>query len=246
MTVADDPVDTTQARSGRARPPRARPGLGISLRVHGRERSGNRVVYLVTPDGTGSRKAVAESVLLQRWRHRASPTHTYSGSRLPPHLWRAVATAFPRPASRWWEATESDLRERIATLRASRPDQARSLPGPSVLRALFEACGPERLDRLIARHTAPERSDRFGTPDLFLCARNRRTGRLTAARFVEVKKPGEAVSTDQLEESEFLRVIGLRADLVRLVEARASATRASSPRRAEVLHGRKTNQRHGR
>ena len=221
--MPSNPTNSDQAKDSARKADRNRePRLGISRRAVGRERSGNRVLYCVEPDGTGSRKAVAESVILQRWRHRDSQTHIYSGSRLAPYAWRAVSRAFPAPISTWLDSTEVALRDRILAFRNENPVEARSMPNPSILKALLEVCGSERLEAILARHTDPARSDRFGTPDLFLYSRNRRSGRIANAQFIEVKKPEEAVSNDQWEEIEFLQSLGLRAGVVRLIERKCA------------------------
>lgn len=219
-----NPTNSDQAKDSAYSVDRSRePRLGISRRAVGRERSGNRVLYCVEPDGTGSRKAVAESVLLQRWRHRDSQTHIYSGSRLAPYAWSAVSKAFPAPISTWFESTEAVIRDRILAFRNENPVEARSMPNPSILKALLEVCGSDRLKAILARHTDSSRHDRFGTPDLFLYSRNRRSERIASAQFIEVKKPEEAVSDDQREEIEFLQSLGLRAGVVRLIEPKSAA-----------------------
>ena len=48
---------------------------------------------------------------------------------------------------------------------------------------------------------------------------NPETNNISTARFVEVKKPKEPLSIDQVEEIKFLRKIGLKARVLRLAEA---------------------------
>jgi hypothetical protein len=93
-----------------------------------------------------------------------------------------------------------------------------TLPAANVLKALFEHCGVKRLRAIVARHTDPARVENFGTPDLFLYATDNKTGKVSIARFVEVKKPEERLSDDQKEEINFLQSLGLHARVLRLIE----------------------------
>jgi hypothetical protein len=68
----------------------------------------------------------------------------------------------------------------------------------------------------------------FGTPDLFLFARNSTTKRLAFFRLVEVKKPHERISEDQHDESAFLRSLGIPARVLRLVERKLYVRQAPS------------------
>jgi hypothetical protein len=74
------------------------------------------------------------------------------------------------------------------------------------------------LKAIVARHTDPARVENFGTPDLFLYATENKTGKVSIARFVEVKKPEEQLSDDQKGEINFLQSLGLHARVLRLIE----------------------------
>jgi hypothetical protein len=63
-----------------------------------------------------------------------------------------------------------------------------------------------------------EHKGKSGIPDLFLFGTSQSTGPPTIARFVEVKKPEEPVSTFQIAEIAFLNQMGLHARVFSLVE----------------------------
>lgn len=198
--------------------PRPDRSLRVSNIVCGRARQGNRVQYLLDPEGEGSDKGVPETVVLHRWRRRRKEGFTFRGARLAPNVWRTLAQVFGDEPSVWVSLTPEQIQARVGACRETGLILARSLPSADVLQALFRLCGAERLRLLIDRHTDEARSDRFGTPDLFLFAVNARTGAPTMGRFVEVKKPKEPVSKDQKEEIEYLRSLGLQARVLRLEE----------------------------
>ena len=197
----------------------AKPALRISQIVYGRQASGNRVLYLVDPKGQGEERAVAESVVLKRWRKRQFPGHTFSGERLSSTLWRAVAKAFGTKAKALYKlsleqiaATTDNSRELLSA------DGFLKLASPKTLHALFAVCGPERLQAILDKHLSVEHKGKSGIPDLFLFATSHSTGLPTIARFVEVKKPEEPVSPVQMAEIAFLNQLGLHARVLRLVE----------------------------
>ncbi len=194
------------------------PALRISHLAYGREKRGNRVVYLLEPKSHAGGKGVAEAVVLYRWRRRIYPNHRFSGARLGPNLWRAVGEVFGPDVSRWWRLSEEEVARRVEAGRAGLGVMGKSLPGSGVLWALFQVCGPERLKRILVRHGELQRAGRYGTPDLFLYAIDQGSNRPVLARFVEVKKPEEPSSKDQIEEIAFLKSIGLQARVLRLLE----------------------------
>ena len=197
----------------------AKPALRISHIVYGRQASGNRVLYLVDPKGQGEERAVAESVVLKRWRKRQFPGHTFSGERLSSTLWRAVAKAFGTNAK---ALCKLSLDQIVSTVENSREflsaDGFLKLASPQALHALFAVCGPERLKAILKKHLSDEHNGKSGIPDLFLFATSHSTGLPTIARFVEVKKPEEAVYPVQMAEIAFLNQMGLHARVLRLVE----------------------------
>ena len=194
-----------------------KPSLRISHIVYGRTAENGRVKYLVDSLGRGEERAIPEEVVLRRWRRRRFPGFVFSGERLSSTLWRALPVLLgPQPKT--WSTLD------LASLRTLREPKSKDLrdrhlvvPSPETMSALFLVCGPRRLEALIDRHGRPERSGRSGVPDLFLFARGTH-GRPSIARFVEVKKPEEPVSRDQLDEIEFLQGLGLHARVLRLIE----------------------------
>lgn len=197
----------------------AKPALRISHIVYGRQASGNRVVYLVDPMGRGEDRAVAESVVLKRWRKRQFPGHSFSGERLSSTLWRAVANAFGANAQELCQMSLDQITKVSDDKRSSLATSGYlKLASPQTLHALFSVCGPDRLQAILDRHLSHSHSSISGIPDLFLYALSQQTGLPVIARFVEVKKPEEPASKIQLEEIDFLNKMGLHARVLRLIE----------------------------
>jgi hypothetical protein len=195
-----------------------KPPLRISHIVYGREHRGNRVYYLVDSKSEGTKKKIPEKVVLHRWRKRVFDGFTFSGDRLNPGLWRVLPNVLGDDPARWPKLSEAEIQNQIDACRESMREAHSTLPAASVLKALFEHCGVKRLKAVVARHTDPARVENFGTPDLFLYATDNKTGKVSIARFVEVKKPEEQLSDDQKEEINFLQSLGLHAPVLRLIE----------------------------
>ena len=197
----------------------AKPALRISHIVYGRQPSKNKVLYLVDPQGRGDERAVPESVVLKRWRKRQFLGHTFSGERLSSTLWRAVGRAFGANASELCQMSQSQIEVESDAKRAELGEAGYlKLASPQILFALFAVCGPQRLQAILDKHLSDEHKGKSGIPDLFLYATSHSTGLPTIARFVEVKKPEEAVSPVQMAEIAFLNQMGLHARVLRLVE----------------------------
>lgn len=199
-----------------------KPPLRISHIVYGREKRDKRVYYLVDPKGEGTEKKIAEQVVLLRWRKRAFPNHTFSGSRLSPGVWRTLPSVLGSDPTKWLQASEDEIQSQTDVRRESMRKAHQTLPAANVLLALFVHCGVQRLEKIIKRHNDPARVENFGTPDLFLYATENKSGKVAIARFVEVKKPEEDLSTDQKEEITFLQSLGLHARVLRLIEREAA------------------------
>lgn len=195
-----------------------KPALRISHIVYGRESRGNRVVYLVDPKGRGEDKDIPETVVLRRWRMRRFPGHVFGGCRLSPNLWRAIPLVFGDNADKICSLDERAIESGIERARAALKSKKYKVPSAECLRAIFAVLGPDRLRQLVDRHTSTERQGRYGIPDLFLYAKKTATGLPSGSRFVEVKKPEENISADQIEEIDFLNRIGLHARVLRLIE----------------------------
>ena len=196
-----------------------KPSLRISPYVYGRTAVRNRVTYLIDPKEEGSKMGVPETVVLTRWRQRVFENHRFSGSKLSPTLWRAVAAVYGKNAIKICKLSKEELEDLKKTKGpAFKKLHHFVLPETSILLALFNICGPERLKVLIDKHTSKEHEGRSGVPDLFLFATNIQSGKPSIARFVEVKKPREPVSQDQKDEIELLNSMGFHARVMRLVE----------------------------
>ncbi len=199
----------------------AKPSLRISHIVHGRETRGNRVFYLVDPKGMGTLRAVPESVVLRRWRQRRLAGYRFAGTRLSSTLWRAIDTAFGSNAMQLCQMSQAELAQQIECKRPILRQSYLSLPSPEALHTLLTVCGPQRLQAILDKHLGPAHSGMSGVPDLFVYAIELVTGRPAFARFVEVKKPQEPVSTVQRDEIAFLNGLGLPARVLRLQERAA-------------------------
>ena len=195
----------------------AKPSLRISHIVYGRKHENGRVKYLVDPRGAGEERAIPEEVVLRRWRRRRFNGFTFSGERLSSTVWRALPELFQSTPEEWCTLNLLDLKKiREAGAVRLRKMHYR-LPAAETMIALFAICGSAGLRGLVDRHAKPDRIGHSGVPDLFLFARDR-YGNPTIARFVEVKKPEESVSRDQLDEISFLQALGLHARVLRLIE----------------------------
>ena len=196
-----------------------KPSLRISPNVYGRISVKNKVMYLIDPKGVGAKMGVPERVVLTRWRQRQYPGHIFSGEKLSSTLWRAVAAGYGKNALKIC----SFSLEKMQQIKDEKSEFLKEmgylkLPAASTLHALCFVCGPERLQLLIDRHTSEEHAGKSGVPDLFLYSTSAISGKPSISRFVEVKKPGEAISSVQKAEIALLNELGLHARVIRLVE----------------------------
>ena len=169
-------------------------------------------------DEEGDQYKIPEEVVLIRWRRRKHSTYSFSGARLGPHLWRALAVVLGKDCSQWPKRmTEEHLNAiRVAwKTKGTCKEYFNSLPALATIEALWEICGPVKLQLLVDRHQDPSV---FGVPDLFLFARHKTSSKKLMGRFVEVKKPEEPLSDDQHEEIVFMNRIDLHARCIRLME----------------------------
>ena len=202
-----------------------KPALRISRIVYGRENVGNKVKYLLDPKGHGERKEIPENIVLIRWRKRRFPGYTFSGDRLGPNVWRGLGIAFgDKPRTSWFSWSEQQIEAKLRESKESMGLYRSSVPSASAIHALFQICGPERLSVIFKRHLDPMREGVYGTPDLFLFARDK-SGRECMGRFVEVKRPDERFKDGQLEELAFLQSLGLHARVARLIERTLPTTK---------------------
>ena len=186
-------------------------GLGISLRpvsrvVWGRENHRGRVTYLCE-DG---RRRTPERVVLWRWRKCG-----FGGYRLRPNIWRVLGEM---PALRGRLPIEK-IAEILGHKKREGGETAKLLPRPELICDLLVALSAQRVMALVAHHSDGIAVDARepGVPDLFLFKR-RPDGDPWCVRLVEVKRPDERIRSHQEAEIHYLRGLGLRAGVVRLIE----------------------------
>lgn len=196
------------------------PALRISHIVSGRINENGRVRYFVDPMGADGERAIPEDVVLKRWRRREMTGYTFHGCRLGPNSWRAIDKAFGNIARLVCTLSVGEISAARQALHLDKDDQHLWLPEPNSLWSLFSALGPARLQAVLDRHLSPDREGKFGTPDLFLFAKEGSASSTSFYRLVEVKKPRERISNDQHDEIAFLRSIGVPARVLRLIEPR--------------------------
>jgi hypothetical protein len=194
------------------------PALRISHIVYGRENTGTRVRYFIDPTGKAGPKEIPENVVLKRWRQRKMENHSFHGCRLSPNLWRAIGRAYGNKGDSISKLTPGALEKNREIIRADAAEHHLMVPNADVLHSIISALGSKKLQQILDRHLDPARTERFGTPDLFLFAKKKSDTGVAFYRFVEVKKPKERVSNDQHEEIAFLRSIGIQARILRLIE----------------------------
>jgi len=195
-----------------------KPALRLSLIVYGRESVGTRVKYLLDTKGQGDKREIPENIVLIRWRRKVAKGYTFSGDRLGPNVWRGLAIALgSEPSAAWLKWSEDYVSTQIHAARDRMGVYKSSVPSASAVHALIRVCGIDRLRSIFSRHLDPNRSGIYGTPDLFLYARDAK-GNACMGRFVEVKRPDERFKKGQLEEIRFLQSLGLHTRVARLIE----------------------------
>ena len=198
------------------------PALRISNIVHGRRNVADRVEYMLDPKGQDTSKfEIPEQIVLTRWRQRRINAYQFGGMRLSPNIWRSIKVALGENWSNIerFEATEID---KLYTASAARlkSKKYKAVNGENLLK-LVEGLGVTKFNALMTRHNDPDRSKIYGTPDLFVWAISRNSKEIDHVRFIEVKKPGEPLSEDQVNELHYLNFdLKIKARVLRLREAR--------------------------
>jgi len=197
------------------------PALRISNIVHGRRNVADRVEYMLDPKGQDTSKfEIPEQIVLTRWRQRRSNAYVFGGMRLSPNIWRSVKVALGKDWSNIerLESTEIDKLYKASAARL-RSKKYKAVNGENLLK-LAEGLGVTKFNALMTRHNDPERSKIYGTPDLFVWAISRNSKEIDHVRFIEVKKPGEPLSEDQVNELHYLNFdLKIKARVLRLREA---------------------------
>ena len=192
--------------------------LGIKSTVHGREKRGNHVYFIIDPKGNDLKKGRTELVVLKRWLKKIKANHSFSGSTLNPKIWRSMRTVFGNDPKNWVSLSVKEISEYLQNARIKHPEDTKFLPSASILAVIFKVCGVENLESILERHNKRERAEIFGTPDLFLFSTNTKTKQIREAHFIEVKRPDEKLSDEQEDELSFLKKLGLQAGVYRLKE----------------------------
>lgn len=198
------------------------PALRISNIVHGRRNVADRVEYMLDPKGQDTSKfEIPEQIVLTRWRQRKSNAYVFGGMRLSPNIWRSVKVALGKDWSNIerLESTEIDKLYK-ASAAGLKSKKYKAVNGENLLK-LVEGLGVTKFNALMTRHNDPERSKIYGTPDLFVWAISRNSKEIDHVRFIEVKKPGEPLSEDQVNELHYLNFdLKVKSRVLRLREAR--------------------------
>ena len=198
------------------------PALRISNIVHGRRNVADRVEYMLDPKGQDTSKfEIPEQIVLTRWRQRRINAYQFGGMRLSPNIWRSIKVALGENWSNIerFEATEIDKLYKASAARL-KSKKYKAVNGENLLK-LAEGLGVTKFNALMTRHNDPERSKIYGTPDLFVWAISKNNKEIDHVRFIEVKKPREPLSEDQVNELHYLNFdLKVKARVLRLREAR--------------------------
>lgn len=183
------------------------PRLGISNVVSGRRtNSHSRVEYLLDPEGDEDLGyAIPEKLVLHRWRQRTNQKYCFNGMRLSPNIWRSINVAL---GPNYFEVFKMNA-DQIHTKYSKASQSLKTLNYPTLagikVVRLMEGLGLDKFNILMQRHNNLSRIKHYGTPDLFLWAIAKKSDKIAYSRFVEVKKPEEPLSKDQIAELYFLR-----------------------------------------
>jgi len=196
------------------------PELGISNVVYGRERrKDGRVIYFPDNKLLVGKKEIPEKIVLKRWRKREFVFNVARGFRLSPNFWRAISIALGKDALRIKSLNKNEIEISFTNHQeAIRSNNFKTQSASNVIE-VFKSLEIFQLQLILDRHLDPDRIEKYGTPDLFLFTSHKKTHAISRACFVEVKRPNEPLSNDQINEINFLRNIGLKSRVFRLVEA---------------------------
>jgi hypothetical protein len=172
---------------------------GVNRSVTGRTSVGPRVHYAMARGGGG----IVEKVILERARAAG-----YRGFRLSPYVWRVLPHLIDdQPLANLRVALDDRDLASLARLRKKR----------KLITALLAHIPLRQLVALVTRHVDPSFDGRRpGVPDL-LILKDVGAGHV-AVRFVEVKRPKEALKAHQRTEIAFMRSLGMRAGVLRVRE----------------------------
>ena len=204
------------------------PPLRISNIVHGRRNVSGRVKYLLDPRGeeTSSFK-IPEEIVLTRWKKRKQNAYQFGGMRLSPNLWRSIKAALGEDSDNIARMSVTEINKKYESASDRLKEKNYRKVNADDIQKLIEGLGASKFQSLMNRHNDPTRSKIYGTPDLFLWALNSESQMVEYIRFVEVKKPREPLSPDQIDELTYLNFeLNLKARVLRLREATSRTVNA--------------------
>jgi len=194
------------------------PALRISNVVYGRERrKDGRVTYLLNINSDEPR-AIPEQIVLKRWRMREFVHSVARGFRLSPNFWRAIGITLGNNAKKIKSLNETEIEICFTKHQEALQIKKFKTQSASNLIEVFRSLEIHQLQLILDRHLDPDRMDKYGTPDLFLFTSHKTTHSISRTCFVEVKRHDEVLSNDQISEINFLRGIGLKSRVFRLIE----------------------------
>jgi len=194
------------------------PALRISNVVYGRERrKDGRVTYLLNINSDEPR-AIPEQIVLKRWRMREFVHSVARGFRLSPNFWRAIGITLGNNAKKIKSLNETEIEICFTKHQEALQIKKFKTQSASNLIEVFRSLEIHQLQLILDRHLDPDRMDKYGTPDLFLFTSHKTTHSISRTCFVEVKRHDEVLSNDQISELNFLRDIGLKSRVFRLIE----------------------------
>jgi hypothetical protein len=173
----------------------------------------------------GDRCLIPEDIVLRRWQERTSEPRQrardirFDGCRLPSGTW-TLLREWSREEGSPNRLTDPDVLERYAAQNRSEGGRLRTPVAAKFALLIAYLIEKKLLDAVISLERSPENP---GLPDLFLY-RVDRAQRVHDGRFVEVKKRNrrtgtrEPASPGQIAEIKFLKSLGLRADVIYLLE----------------------------
>lgn len=195
------------------------PKLNISHVVRGREiRADKRVIYFPYNNTLAGQKVIPEQIVLKRWRKRKFVHSVPRGFRLSPNFWRAIGITLGKNAKNIKLFNKNEIETNFKKHQEVIRSKKFKIQSASNIIEIFKYLETHQLQLILDRHLDPNREKKYGTPDLFLFLEHKKTNSISRACFVEVKRPNEPLSNDQINEINFLRNIGLRSRVFRLIE----------------------------
>jgi hypothetical protein len=206
-----DDVTTGVAHARRLFEPRV--ALKISLVAQRSEETADRKARF-TCDG---RALIVEDLVLRRWRQRRRADETFHGCRLPPRTWDVARECLANGFCLGPEDDVDGFQRQAAKVRSEHPLWKH--PSATHFLVILRFLNERGVLQQVLDHSREFASP--GLPDLVLY-RRRGHGQHYGFIFVEVKRTvgrwREPLSPAQRAELQFLRSLGLKAGVVRVIE----------------------------